>query len=171
MLDQGCDLADLDAITLESQPQLNVLHEAIKVIALETICLLLQKGFHVRKVDQRVFHPELHLEQVQDECVWVSIRVVHVRLNSFREVVASDILSAVHSSLKVVEIPKETRFKYGETKFGRTYIVGSTEQVVTFKFTEIAAAHAHQMVDLVDTNHPVCIFGCTIPVGHAAHGA
>ena len=99
MLDQGCDLANLNAIALKPEPQLDVLHEATQIVALEVRCELLQEALHVGKVDQLVIDTELHLEEIEDERVGVRVRVVHVRFDGLREVIARDVLRAIHCAL------------------------------------------------------------------------
>ena len=45
-----------------------------------------------------------------------------------------------------------------------TYIVRSSQQIETFKFLEVTAAHADQVVDLVHSDNPVCILRASISV-------
>ena len=78
VLDERGDLADLDAVALQPQAQLDILHEAPQVVALEKRGELLQEALHIGKVDELVVHAELHLEEVEDESVGVRVRVVHV---------------------------------------------------------------------------------------------
>lgn len=100
VLDQGGNLADLDTISLESQAKLDVLDEAVKVITLEVAVEFVHERLHIGKVDQAIVHAKLHLEEVQDEGVGIRVRVVHVRLNCFGEVIARDVFRAVQSSLQ-----------------------------------------------------------------------